>query len=322
MSVRTTHDTSEDLCVPNGEVCGPADPGKIATPGTPPSVSGLSGSVGPTGGSVSKLYFAVVGDTRPAVPNDTAGYPTAIINKIYDDIAGLSPMPSFAVASGDYMFTLPVGSAASTQLDLYLAARARYSGTVFAALGNHECTGATASNCGTGNRDGVTTNYSAFLSKMLAPIGQTKPYYSFNVNAIDHSWTAKFVVIAANAWDHAQETWLESALSPATTYTFIVRHEPAHDTQAPGVSPSETIMARHPYTLAIVGHTHTYGKTGARQVTIGNGGAPLSGSANYGFGLVSQRDDGAIQVDVIDYMSGNADLGFRFALKADGSPAP
>jgi hypothetical protein len=81
-------------------------------------------------------------------------------------------------------------------------------------------------------------------------------------------------------------------------------------------------MAQFPYTLAIVGHTHTYAKTGPRQVTMGNGGAPLTGGSTYGFGLISQRADDAIQVDMIDYQTGKADLGFRFALKADGSPAP
>jgi hypothetical protein len=81
-------------------------------------------------------------------------------------------------------------------------------------------------------------------------------------------------------------------------------------------------MAQHPYTLAIVGHTHTYGKTGPKQVTIGNGGAPLVGGANYGFGLVQQRSDGAIQVDMINSSTGLADSAFRFAVRPDGSPAP
>jgi hypothetical protein len=80
-------------------------------------------------------------------------------------------------------------------------------------------------------------------------------------------------------------------------------------------------MAKHPLTLAIVGHTHTYGKTGPKQVTIGNGGAPLTGGSNYGWGHVTQRGDGAVQVDMIDYQSGQPDVKFRFALKADGSPA-
>ena len=81
-------------------------------------------------------------------------------------------------------------------------------------------------------------------------------------------------------------------------------------------------MARHPYTLAFVGHTHTYEHLSPREVIIGNGGAPISGNRNYGYGLASQRPDGAIQVDVIDYASGHYDAAFRFAVKPDGSPAP
>ena len=39
--------------------------------------------------------FAVVGDTRPPTYDDTQGYPTAIIQKIYGDIEGLNPHPPF-----------------------------------------------------------------------------------------------------------------------------------------------------------------------------------------------------------------------------------
>ena len=81
-------------------------------------------------------------------------------------------------------------------------------------------------------------------------------------------------------------------------------------------------MAQYPYTLDLVGHTHTYGKTGPKQVTIGNGGAPLTGGVNYGFGLVAQRTDGTIQVDMIDYATGQPDTSFRFAVHPDGTPAP
>ena len=81
-------------------------------------------------------------------------------------------------------------------------------------------------------------------------------------------------------------------------------------------------MARHPYTLSVVGHTHTYQHFGGREVVIGNGGAPLTGSKNYGFGIFNQRTDGAIQVDMIDYESGAADSAFRFAVHPDGTPAP
>ena len=281
-----------------------------------------TGTVGPAGGSVSRLLFGIVGDTRPPMIDDTAGYPSAVINGIYASLQAASPSPLFVVATGDYMFASPNRTESSPQLDMYLAARARYSGAFFPAMGNHECTGATASNCGPGTANGTTVNYTNYLSRMLAPIQQSNPYYAIDVNAVDGTWTSKFVFIAANAWTAAQSAWLATALAKPTTYTFIVRHEPAAASTAPGVTESEKIMAQHPYTLAIVGHTHTYAKTGAKQITVGNGGAPLTGGVNYGYGLVGQRPDGALQVDMIDYSTGQPDTKFRFAIKADGTAAP
>ncbi|HEX2569871.1 MAG TPA: hypothetical protein VH877_09980, partial [Polyangia bacterium] len=166
------------------------------------------GTVGPGGGTLSTLSFAIVGDTRPSTINDTAGYPTAIITKIYQDLQAFTPRPAFAVATGDYMYASTTGTQQGPQLDLYLQARANFSNVLFPALGNHECTGYTTSNCGTGNTDGNTLNYTTYLSKMLGPINQTLPYYTINVNAIDGSWTSKFVFIAANAWDSTQSSWL------------------------------------------------------------------------------------------------------------------
>src|SRR6185437_13466465 len=77
-------------------------------------------------GSAGDLRFAIVGDTRPPNEDDTANYPTAIITKIWQDVAGAQPM--FAISTGDYMFASTSGSQASAQLDLYLGARAKYTG--------------------------------------------------------------------------------------------------------------------------------------------------------------------------------------------------
>ena len=188
-------------------------------------------------------------------------------------------------------------------------------------MGNHECTWLTTSNCGQGNADGITPQYTAYTSKMLAPLGKAAPYYTIHVNAIDGAWTSKFVFIAANAWNDAQATWLDGELAKTTTYTFVLRHEPKAANTAPGVTPSEAIIAKHPYTLLLVGHTHTYARAG-QEVMFGNGGAPKADTKNWGFGVFSQRADGAIQVDAIDYQSGLADSSFSFAVKPDGSPAP
>lgn len=282
----------------------------------------VTGTVDGSGGKVSRLLFAVVGDTRPAVIDDTAGYPSAIVGKIFGDVEAFKPHPAFVVATGDYQFSKPFGNQANAQLDLYLAARNQFTGPLFAAMGNHECTGATASNCGAGAQDGVTKTYQAFLAKMLAPIGQSQPYYSIRVDATDGSWTSKLVFVAANAWSSAQASWLDSTLAQSTTYTFVVRHESELANTAPGVTPSEQIMAQHPYTLSIVGHTHTYEHPTPREIIVGNGGAPLTGGKNYGFAVLSQRAaDGAIVVDMVDYATGLSDKSFHFAVKPNGSPA-
>lgn len=298
------------------------DPSASCTAGD--SGADASTSIGPTGGTQPSLYFAVVGDTRPPNEDEIGSYPTAIITKIFADLAAMSPSPPFVVSTGDYQYSNPYGSGASAQLQIYEQAKGSYAGLQFPAMGNHECTGGTSSNCGSGNTNGLTDNYKSFMSIMLAPIQKTSPYYSINVNAPDNSWTSKFVFIAANAWDSTQSTWLDQTLSQQTTYTFVIRHEPADTTDTPGVSPSEAIMAKYPYTLAIVGHSHEYRHESSypKQVVIGNGGAPISTGQDYGYGIVTQRTDGAIQVDMYDYQSNQPDTSFRFAVKADGSPAP
>lgn len=303
----------------------PPTPDQCVPPPPPPSADAgpVVGTIGPMGGTVNRLLFAVVGDTRPAVIDDVNGYPTSVITNIFDDIQGLTPVPSFVISTGDYQFSAPNGTKAATQIDLYLTARNAYKGPQFAALGNHECTGGTTSNCGSGNTDGITNNYTAFMSKLVTPLGYTKPYYEVDIAATDKSWTAKILIVAANAWDSTQAAWLDTAMAKPTTYTFMVRHESATTSPAPpGVAGSEAIMAKHPYTLSIVGHTHSYyhGK-GSREIVVGNGGAPLT-SKTYGFALLSQRADGAIVVDMVDATTKVADGYFHFAVLGNGSIVP
>ena len=311
-------DTDSMECeeAPNGGQCGDHGPGVPYDAGSAPT-----GTVGLDGGALSRLYFAVVGDTRPATQDDTANYPTAIITKIFSDVQALTPRPPFAISTGDYMFASPDAGEGSAQLDLYLGARANYTGAVFATMGNHECTGATKSNCGEAGIDGITNNYTAFLTQVLAPQGQSLPYYEIDVSASDASWTSKFLFVPGNAWSTDVGTWLDAAMSRATTYTFLVRHEGTDADTAPGVTPAEAIMANHPYTLSIVGHDHIYTKSGPQEVTFGNGGAPPTGPSDYGYGIVSQRADGSLAVDAIDYQTGLADSTFHFAVNADGSAA-
>jgi len=256
--------------------------------------------VGVSGGTVSKLFFAAVGDSRPPNEDDTSNYPSAIITKIYSDIQQTNP--EFVVATGDYQYANPSGTQGASQVSMYVQARQAYSGVVFPAMGNHECTGYTDSNC---TSTGSSNNYATFMSQLLGPIGQTKPYYRFDVNDSAGQWTAKFIVLAMNAWDSTQSSWLSTQLAQSTTYTFIIRHEPASANTAPGVSPSDAIISQYPYTLYIVGHTHEFSHSSTREVIVGNGGAPIS-QGDYGYATFTQTATGDIQVSNYDYNSNSA----------------
>jgi hypothetical protein len=301
---------------PNPASCGDGgvlDSGIELDAGAPPD-----GSINASGGTLSELRFAIVGDTRPASQDDTPGYPTAIIDEIWADIR--IEHPQFAISTGDYVFARPTGTEADAQLVLYLQARATYSGFVYPAMGNQECSGFTTSNCGPGTADGITNNYQAYLNRMLVPLGPVNPYYTVSFSAADSSWTAKFVIIAANAWNDTQGTWLETQLSTPTTYTFVVRHE-GSSAHAPGVAPSEAIIERHPLTLRICGHTHTLDfSTTNKELIVGNGGAPLSSSVNYGYALAERASSGVVTFYGIDYATRGVFLELR--VRADGTIVP
>jgi hypothetical protein len=287
--------------------------GQDASAGFPDASPTPPGAIGPQGGQIPQLDFAIVGDTRPASIDDTSGYPTAIITRIWQDLENETPRPAFAVTTGDYMFASPSGTQASPQLDLYFGARMNFSNIVFPTMGNHECTGATASNC---TATGQSNNFDVFMQRMIQPLGQSTPYYAINVSDTNGQWTAKFVFVAANAWDTSQQTWLQTVMGQQTTYTFIVRHERS-TVSAPGVGPSNQIIAQFPYTLLIVGHTHTYETVSGKQVVVGNGGAPVTGGVNYGYVVGQQRADQAIVFTAKDYSTGAAVD--TFVLKPDGT---
>jgi hypothetical protein len=187
-------------------------------------------------------------------------------------------------------------------------------------MGNHECTGATDSNCGAGAKDGITKNMTDFINTMLVPIGVAQPYYSEHFTATDGSWTAKFVFVACNAWSATQSAWLTTALGEATTYTFVVRHEGVSALSQTGCSASGPIIDAHPLTLLIVGHTHEYAHYGSdKEVVVGNGGAPLTSGVNYGYVIVARNANGTLTATAYDYMT-NAVLN-TFSVQASGAGA-
>jgi len=248
----------------------------------------MGGTVGPTGGTVDRLAFAVWGDSRPGNLNDDASYPVAVVRGIAERAAGTPA--EFAVATGDYMFS-STSSSVATQVSMLLGAEGAFTKQIFRTMGNHECTGATASNCPNATE---TYNVRAFMMQ-LVPFTQ-KPYYAFTVHT--HMGDAKFVFVAANAWDATQQSWLETQLAQPTQYSFVVRHEPPGNTEAPGAAPSDAIISSHPLTVAFYGHTHTYRKLAANSVISGNGGAPMS-YGYPGFIYVEQRPDGNIALQEI-----------------------
>jgi hypothetical protein len=336
VSVETSGGANVQACVPPGECSGsstndgggPGNGSSGGKDGSAPYDSGSTqpvGSVGANGGTLSRLLFAVVGDTRPATYDDVGGYPTAVITKIFQDIQAQTPAIPFIVSTGDYQFSSTGQySTAAQQLSIYTKARSTYAGVQYTAMGNHECTGADASNCGPNGKDGITSNYTAYMNALLAPIQKTLPYYVININATDGSWTSKFVFVAANAWDSTQSSWLQSTMAQKTTYTFVVRHEPSNSSGgAPGVSPSDSIVNQFPYTMMITGHSHTWDGFGyytAKQIIVGNGGAPLTNtSKNYGFAVISQQSDGTIMGDMLDYDSLQPSSKFHFVVTADGT---
>ena len=256
---------------------------------TPGMDAPADGAVGPLGGTVARMRFGVFGDVRPPNPNDTAQYPAAIVAAVLDGITAAGAQ--FAVAGGDYMFASTTATA-NAQVGMLLAAESRFAGHVFHSLGNHECTGASASNCPLGNE---TAQMQVFRAR-LAP-GYAAPYFDWVV-ATDQG-DAHFIATAPNAWSPAQQAWLDRALARPALYTVVIAHEPPGDREAPGSVAIETSLRARVggVTLRLYGHTHEYRHLSANAIIAGNAGAPLQvATGQYGFVVVDQRADGNLVV--------------------------
>jgi len=266
------------------------------------------------GGSSTGWSFAVFGDCRPPSQNDTTGYPSQIIGGIFSGAQAKGAQ--LVVGTGDYMFA-NTQSAVDAQVSLFFQAQANFKGPVYHTMGNHECNGYTASNCPNGNE---TPNVQAFLAKFV-PSGTTTPYYRVDIDT--PMGKAKFLFVAANAWNSTQQSWLQQQLADPTMYTFVVRHEPPGETQAPGVGPSDSLFQSNPVTLALFGHTHEFKKVSTNQIISGNGGAPLGGfgsGSNYGYLLVQQQTDGNLLINEIDAASGNATESWKVTPQGKAAP--
>lgn len=258
------------------------------------------GPVGPTGGTVNLLHFGISGDTRPPACEDTAHYPTPIINGIADALR--AARVQFALDLGDHMYVCNGDLAtATTQMELFMGAVGRFGGTWFMTMGNHECS---RGPCLPGSSD---ANYAAYM-KALAPVARL-PYYSFDVETA-HG-LATFVIVADNAWSQAQATWLEQTLAradQAARYTIVARHHPEGDTSVATNPVSMGIIRKHRFALLLTGHSHEYKHQttdGGRDLVLGTGGAPLiTGGTFYGYGIIDQLADGRLQVSIHDVVGG------------------
>ena len=253
-----------------------------------------AGSIGPNGGAVDLMTFAAFGDMRPPTPNDTAGWPAAVVHSVMAGVA--AEHAQFAVATGDYMFASSATSV-NAQVDLLMNAERGFPGHIFHAMGNHECTGGVASNCSAAS---PTPELTAYLTR-LAP-GYGAPYYDFVITT--RLGDAHFVIAAPNAWDGTQQAWLGRVLARRSTYTFVVLHESPDAIGPPAGAPAieQLVQASGtPVTLHLYGHTHEYRHGRPNIVVSGNAGAPLANAGgSYGFVIVSQRADGNVVVTAYD----------------------
>ncbi len=305
--VAGTHPGTVKTCFPNSEACMPGGDGGALGPidlaGTTPPPLPIGGPVGPTGGTVDRLYFGFTGDTRPT--DCDLSYPQALINNIFTEMKAQGVQ--FALDQGDHMFNCVGGYAgALAQMNDYLAAAGILGKTLFMTMGNHECTGESTSLC-TQFSYGPNENYTAYMDS-LKKLGFTTPYY--RVDVMTSTGLAVFLVVADDVWGADEQSWLTTQLTDADAnakYTFVSKHHPDGNTDHPEFQQIYDLVTAHKYTLFFTGHTHEYrrDKRNPRTMIIGCGGAPLAGSSFWGYGTALQAPDDTISVTIYDQASGN-----------------
>ncbi len=268
--------------------CGPPDGRAAPLPGTPDPGAVPSGSVGPGGGTVDRLWFATTGDTRPPECDQTNAYPKEAIGQIASAMRALRVQ--FTVDLGDHMYVCNQSDAeARQQMGDYLDAVARGPAAWWMTMGNHEC-GSEKYPFACFVEGPHDANFAAYMAALKRPL----PYYANDVQT--SLGLARFVVVADDAWNPAQAGWLERALADAdrrATYTIVARHHPVQGTQT-GAPEILEILKRHKYALILTAHDHDYRHDAeswrGRSAVVGLGGA----GGRWGFGTVLQGVDGAL----------------------------
>ena len=278
------------------------------------NISGLPGAadpsiVGPSGGTVTLLKFGVFGDSRPDTVNcDISQAPcnagTAIVTSIIKGMAQKNVQ--FILAGGDYIYCNADANCAASHAKAFLGAEVAggFQGTIFHAMGNHECITGTCANCPNENE---TPNVQQYMQNILA----FEPHSYFDFSVQTSQGLAHFIVSSPNAWDssNVQQNWLNQVAAQPADYTFYLQHEPRGDEGAPCPAPGakasyETMRSKNPNTtLYLYSHVHEYMHytDNPNEVIVGNGGAPLNtaGPASgqfFGYLIVEQLANGNVQV--------------------------
>jgi hypothetical protein len=264
------------------------------------TITAAAPSVGPDGGTVDLLDFALTGDTRPPFCDLTMLYPKEIIRAEVLQMGALSPQ--FALDLGDHMFVCTESAAtARAQMQLYTDALSGFSPLWFMTMGNHECL---LSDC-SGFVGTLDANYQAYLAALRQVSKHELPYYKLDFAT--RLGLARIVVVADNVQSNEQKSWLESTLAEAdriAKYTIIAKHHPVTGSRMGPLWAWNTISA-HKYSLILTAHSHAYAHetaaVGGRSVICGLGGANTSET---GFCRVVQLESGNLRFMRYD-MSGN-----------------
>jgi hypothetical protein len=296
----------EDLSMPGGG--GSNDGGMngrldLAGQGPPPTCTvPAGGTVSLSGGTVDRLFFGYTGDTRDS--SSGSGYSSTLqttINTIYKQMKRQGV--SFALDGGDHM-EASSGSEAAACMSDYASAAALLGKPLFMTYGNHECSQSfNNGSCGSGwSTDTKSVPYMNTLKQM---IGAATPYYRFDV--MTNSGKATFIVVADDAWDSTQQSWLTTQLTDAdanSKYTFVSKHHPDGNTDQPFFQTIYNLVTSHKYTLFLTGHSHEYKHqyTDHRAVVMGLGGAPFDNPSQQfnGYLTVMQCPDDHIYVTAYD----------------------
>ncbi len=267
------------------------------------------GSVSISGGTVDRVYFGYTGDTRDS--SSTSNYSSTLqstINNIYTQMGQRGV--EFALDGGDHMEASNSSAARNNMAD-YATAAALLGKPVFMTMGNHECgTSFDAMDCGYANAATQDFKMSAFMNQLKTTTGATSPYYRFDIQT--QSGKAVFLVVADDAWNTAEQTWLTTQLTDADAnakYTFVSKHHPDGNTDQPAFQQIYDLVRAHKYTLFMTSHSHEYKRqyNDPHAVVMGLGGAPFDNPNQqwWGYLTVMQCPDDRVSVTVYDQGTGN-----------------